>query len=98
MPNRFLCCVRMRARLPQPLFHKQKALPEPGEVLGHHHVHGLGHTLYVPSSWRVCWSFHLNYGRPRFCFLFGLCVRKPSVFRSFHVISPLCCGFCNFII
>jgi hypothetical protein len=38
----------------------------------HHHLHGLGHTWSIPSSWRVFWSLHLNCGLPIFRFLFGL--------------------------
>jgi hypothetical protein len=30
----------------------------------HHLLHELGHAWSVPSSWRVCWSFHLNCGHP----------------------------------
>jgi hypothetical protein len=27
------------------------------------YLHGLDHTWSVPSSWRLCWSLHLNCGR-----------------------------------
>jgi hypothetical protein len=43
-------------------------------IQNHHHLlHGLGHKLSVPSSWKVCWFLHGNYGRSVFRFLFGLC-------------------------
>jgi hypothetical protein len=30
----------------------------------HHQLHGLGHAWSIRSSWRVCWSLHLNCGHP----------------------------------
>jgi hypothetical protein len=30
----------------------------------HNFLHELGHAWSVPSSWRVCWPFHLNFERP----------------------------------
>jgi hypothetical protein len=41
----------------------------------HNHLHGLDHARSVPSSWRVRWPLHLNWGRPVFHRLIGLDVR-----------------------
>jgi hypothetical protein len=57
----------------------------------HHHLPGLGHVCSVLSSWRVCWSPHLNCEHPMFRLVFGL-----YVFNSLHTIFPLWPAFWNF--
>lgn len=61
-------------------------------IICHHHLHGLDHAWSVPSSWKICRSLKINYGRPMFRCIFVLCVKlffgiRPSSIRrtwSFH--------------
>jgi hypothetical protein len=60
----------------------------------YHHLHGLGHAWPVPSFWRVCWSRHLNCGRPLFRLLSGMYVKMfsgicLSPIRRTWCISPV---------
>jgi hypothetical protein len=55
-------------------------------LLSHRHL-GLGHEWSVPSTWRVCCSIHLNYGRLVFHLRFGLHVRVIFGIR----LSSICC-------
>jgi hypothetical protein len=58
-------------------------------VYHHHHHHELGHAWSVPSSWRaqVCWSRHLNCGRPVFGRLFGLYVNISFGSASLPIVQ-----------
>jgi hypothetical protein len=53
----------------------------------HHHVHGLGHALSIPTSWKICWSLHLNYRRPVFRLLNGLYVKISLEFFCLQFVE-----------
>lgn len=62
----------------------------------HHHLRGLGHVLPVPLSWRVCWSLHLNCGRPSSVFfsVWGG-VSCSNILWNPPAYNSFACGFHN---
>jgi hypothetical protein len=44
-------------------------------ILPNHHLPALGHARSVPSSWKICWSLHLNWGHASFHLLLKLCIK-----------------------
>lgn len=53
-------------------------------MFNRHHLHVLGHVWSLLSSWRTCWSLHLNCGQPMFRHFGGFILKFISLLLILH--------------